>query len=328
MRVFAFDPADYRDTYAEQGWVHIKNGIDPEFFRELRDFSERSLAATKLDQHAIKGKKEQSLYDFPPEVDFPDEAFDVVAAVCGLRRETMTLSERHIQAYEANADPNPRAHKDRFPSQVSVGLSVAVPSESRLVLYPYDHREVNPFNASAALGRHLQADEQPEVVLPHAREVAIADEAGDVVMFPGSTTWHLRRNSARSVNLYLKMNDFDSDPLGEDPSTPLRRERTLALLDGRGDGLADRVPARSRRLDFVSRQYTVHEWHESLAVALYGEEPFGVTPAQLDLLRQADGQRTLGSLVGEVAGAEGRSPESVQADALTLVERGALDLIA
>jgi hypothetical protein len=327
MRIFAFDPADYRDTYAEQGWVHIKNGIHPDFFRELRDFAEHSLSATKLDQYAIRGKKEQSLYEFPPAADFPAELFDAVAAVCGLDRETMTLSERHIQAYEPSADPNPHAHKDRFPSQVSVGLSVAVPSESRLVLYPDDHRELNPFNASAALRRSLQPHEQPEVVLKDAREVAIADEPGDVVMFPGSTTWHLRRNSAGSINLYLKVNDFDSDPLGEDPSTALRRERTLALLDGGRGELAGRVPVRSRRLDFVSRQYTAQEWHESLVGALYGEEPFGLTKAQLDLLQLADGRRTVESLVGEVAGKNGRSPESVELDALTLMERGALDLL-
>ena len=162
-------------------------------------------------------------------------------------------------------------------------------------------------------------------MLPHAREVAIADEAGDVVMFPGSTTWHLRRNSARSINLYLKMNDFDSDPLGEDPSTAPRRERTLALLDGGADGLAERVPRRSRRLDFVNRQYTVHAWHESLAVALYGEEPFGITPAQLDLLR-----RRTGSGRSRASSARLRrrmvARRSRFATPVTLVERGALDL--
>ena len=37
-------------------------------------------------------------------------------------------------------------------------------------------------------------------------------------MFYGSEIWHLRRRSAGSVNLYLKFNDFDYDPLGEDPN--------------------------------------------------------------------------------------------------------------
>jgi hypothetical protein len=327
MRIFAFDPAEYRDQYAEQGWVHIKEGINDEFLAELREFTQQSLLATKLDQFAIKGKKEQSLYEFSDRVDFPDELFDVVASVCALNRETMTLSERHIQAYESNADPEPPAHKDRFPSQVSVGFSIDIPRESRLILYPYDHRELNPFNASAALRQSLQPHELPEVVLKSAREVEIADEPGDVVMFPGSTTWHLRRNAARAVNLYVKFNDFDCDPLGEDPSTPLRRERTLALLSTRnGDRLGECVPLLSRRLDFVSRQYVLREWQETLHAALYGEEPFGLTRAQLDLIRMVDGRRTLKSVIDEVARNE-RSADTVEADALRLLERGALDLI-
>ena len=47
-------------------------------------------------------------------------------------------------------------------------------------------------------------------------------------MFYGSEIWHLRRRSAGSVNLYLKFNDFDYDPLGEDPTTIERQERTRA----------------------------------------------------------------------------------------------------
>ena len=115
MRIFTFNPADYRGNFADQGYVHIKNGIDPEFLQAAREFSLRNLEATKLDQFAIKGKKEQSLFEFPEETDYPGEIFDVVSEVCGLNRPTMALSERHIQAYEANANPSPQAHKDRFP---------------------------------------------------------------------------------------------------------------------------------------------------------------------------------------------------------------------
>jgi len=53
-------------------------------------------------------------------VDYPGELFDTVAEVAGLNRDTIALSERHIQAYERNAAPEPPAHKDRFPSQISV----------------------------------------------------------------------------------------------------------------------------------------------------------------------------------------------------------------
>jgi hypothetical protein len=194
VKIFAFDPSEYREQYEAQGWVYIPNGMSPEFLGELQEFTARSLAETKLDQFAIKGKKEQSLYDFPDSTDFPDEIFDVVSEVCGLNRSTMTLSERHIQAYDPDANPEPDAHKDRYPSQVSLGFSISIPAESRLVLYPYDHRSLNPFNSAATFQRSLQPYELPNVALKDAREVVLDDHDGDVVMFPGSTTWHLRQD--------------------------------------------------------------------------------------------------------------------------------------
>jgi hypothetical protein len=325
-RIFAFDPEEYREIYARLGWVHIKGGIAPEFLAVLQDFVDQRLATTKLDGFAIKGKKEQSLFEFPADTNFPDEIFDAIATVCGLRRETMTLSERHIQAYDADADPEPVAHKDRFPSQVSVGFSVRIPRDSRLVLYPHEHRELNPFNKAAALNHNLQPHQRPEVVLPDAREVELDDEDGDVVMFPGSTTWHLRRRAAGAINLYVKLNDFDCDPLGEDPSTVRRRERTLALLaNGGAERLGARVPARSRRLDSVSRRYAPGAWHETLHAQLYGDEPFGLTQVQLELLRAADGRRTLDELIASVSANSNRS--GTRAEALVLLERGALDLL-
>jgi hypothetical protein len=326
VKIFAFDPADYRQHFAREGWVHIENGIDPEFLAELQKFTRHSLEKTRLDRFAIKGKKEQSLYEFPNTVDFPGEIFDVVSDVCGLRRETMTVSERHIQAYELDADPEPDPHKDRYPSQISLGFSVEVPAESRLVLYPYDERSLNPFNSAATFQRSLQPHERPSVALRDARPVELDDSAGDVVMFHGSTTWHLRRRSAGSVNLYVKLNDFDCDPLGEDPGTPLRRERTLELFGGGDDSLDERVPAVSRRLDFVSRQYGRQPGVETLHVALYGSEPMGMTPAQFEIVRAADGLRTMGEVVAAVTAA-GHDCDDVVRDARALVENGVLDLM-
>jgi len=184
MRIFDFDPADHRADYEANGWVHIPRGVTAEFHELLLDYAREELGEHMLEGFAIKGKKEQSLFEFPEGVDYPDETFDVIAALCGLNRATMTLSERHIQAYEASAAPEPPAHKDRFPSQVSVGLSITIPEDSRLVLYPYDHRALNPYNTSAGFRRSLQPEELPEVALRDAREVEIDDHDRDVVVFP------------------------------------------------------------------------------------------------------------------------------------------------
>jgi hypothetical protein len=221
MRVFSFEPSEHQAAYEREGWVHIPGAITPEFHQAMREFVSESLAVSKVEGAGIggKGRKDQALFEFPPQCDFPGEVFDVVAALCGLNRATMTLSERHVNAYFEGAPAEPTAHKDRFASQVSVGLSIDIPPASRVVLYPYEHRDVNPFNVSGALLEGLPPEEHPDTVLRDAREVEIDDQPGDVLAFPGSTVWHLRRNPAGAVILYLKMNDFGCDPLGEDPGT-------------------------------------------------------------------------------------------------------------
>ena len=325
MKVFAFDPTEYSDQYQSEGWVHIREGITEEFYRSVQEYAREELVDHVLEGFAIKGKKEQALYDFPDTVDdYPGELFDVVAELCGLNRETMTLSERHIQMYEPNAAPEPLAHKDRFGSQVSVGLSITIPPESRLVLYPYDDREVNPFNSSAALLNALTPDQRPEVVLKNAREVELADQPRDVVAFPGSTTWHFRRRAANALNLYLKFNDFNCDTLGEDPRTAELRSQTLNLLSNRSNGMADLVPVIARRLDLVTRNHTRNHWQEVLQARLYGEEPFALTDRQFDVLQALDGNRDVATIARDVNGA---GAEEAERDIVALAERGAIDLI-
>jgi hypothetical protein len=324
LKVFSFDPNAYAQEYRERGWVHIRDGITPEFLEAVEEYAKR-LDEHKLAQHRFRGKKEQALYEFPSSVDF-DELYDAVAALCGFHRPTMTLSERHFQIYDAAADPEPAAHKDRLPSQVSVGLSISIPEDSRLVLYPDVHREINAFNTSVGLRRHLQPDELPEVVLKDAPEIELDDRRGDVVAFPGSTTWHLRRRSAGAVNLYLKFNDFGCDPLGEDPRTEAIRAASVEAARSAGDRAGELVPILARRFDTVSRTYTRAGWAEVLEARVFGEEPFGVTPEQYAALQAVDGERTIDDLAREVSGAGDAA--AVRGQLVRLIELGALDVAA
>ena len=322
MRMFDFDVAGYRETYARESWVHIPRGVTPEFHEYLLEFVEKELASRLLDGFAIQGKKEQALFEFPAEADYPDELFDVVSGVCGLDRGRMVLSERHIQAYEANAAPEPVAHKDRYPSQVSLGVSVTIPEDSRLVLYPYDHREINPFNRAADLNRQLQPGHRPQDVLPGAREVELADRDRDVVMFAGSTTWHLRRRAANAVNVYFKLNDFGCDPLGEDSRSDDVRARSLGLLRSADFDRARATP--SRRLDTVSRVHTRDGWNEVLQVRVFGEEPVGITEPQWTALRSLGDGRPVAEVLAALDA--GTDPGSARRDLERLVELGAVDL--
>ena len=324
MKVFSFDPTDLRDEYEREGWVHVRGGIEPEFLDQLRGFVQASFDAHHVAGRGIGGTKEQAVYEFPEAVDFPGHLFDVVAGVAGLRRETMTLSERHIKAYDADAPADPPAHKDRLSSQVSVGLSIDIPADSHLVLYPYEHREVNPFNVSAALRESLTDEELPENLLRDAREVVIDDQPGDVMMFRGSAMWHKRRNAAGAVNLYLKFNDFGCDPLGEDPITELLRERTLgALADGTVDDL---VPVPARRLDTLTRRVTREPGLEVLQADVWGQGPVKLSETGLAVLQALDGSRTVTEVAA--AAANGRDVASTRSELRSLAERGVIDLVA
>lgn len=318
MKIFAFDPDDHRNHYREHEWAHVQGGLTPEFLELIRGYAREQLQASRLEGFGIKGKKEQSLFEFPPEVDYPGELFDTVSRLCGLDRGSITLSERHIQAYEPDAAPEPHAHKDRFASQVSLGFSIDIPAESRLVLFPWHHRQINAFNSSHDLRASLRPDELPEVVAQTCRELVLDDEPGDVVAFAGNTTWHLRRNAASAINLYCKFNDYGCDPLGEDPSTPALREQTLARLAASNGTLGDHVVRLSRRFDSVEEHYA-RDWQPVLRARVWGSDPFGVTEAQVRVLRAVDGTKSLGRLAAEAGASE--------AEARQLADAGAVDLL-
>jgi hypothetical protein len=317
MKIFAFDPADYRDSYEKHGWVHIPAGIDPEFLAHLKDFTARRFAEQHVEGKAIGGAKEQALFEFPAATDFPGELFDSIAVVAGLNREGMTLSERHIKAYDADAPDHPAAHKDRFASQVSVGLSIDIPKDSYLVLFPHTDVSVNPYNVSPQLVQSLEPHERPNVALKDAPEVQIDDQPGDVVMFRGSAMWHLRRHAANATNLYLKMNDFNSDPLGEDPATEERQRRTLELLASANGHTPGLVPVLARRLDVLTRQ-TSRDGQEVLQAHVWEQAPVVLSQAEWDVLHAIDGRRSLGEL-----GDPGAVAPAVQ----RLAARGVIELV-
>ena len=324
MRVFAFEPEDYRDEYAERGWIHVPGGVAPEFHDYLRDYSEREIGGRRVAGEAIGGRKQQALFEFPPEGDSLTELFDAVASVAGLNRPTMTLSERHIKAYDPDAPPDPLPHKDRFASQISLGLSIRSAAESKLVLYPYDELDVNRFNVSATWIRSLPPERRPELALKDARAVEIDDKPGDVMMFRGSAIWHCRRNPANAVNLYLKLNDFECDPLGEDPQTPRRRERTLTAVREGGDGIGHLVPVAARRLDRVVREYE-RDGRQTIRAQILDASPIDLGPLQLALFEALDGRHRVDDLMGSIA--DGAGDDELRRSLVELAERGVIDLL-
>jgi hypothetical protein len=318
MKIFSFDPSDYRDHYSEAGWVHVKGGASPEFLQALQAFAEESFGAHEVEGKAIAGRKKQALFEAPAGVDFPGELFDVVAELCGLNRSTMTLSERHIKAYDHDAPPEPVPHKDRYASQVSIGVSVRVPDGSRLTLYPREELDVNPLNVSAAYLESLPRERRPEEALRGVEPVELYDQPGDVMMFAGNAVWHARRKPAGAVNLYLKLNDFNCDPLGEDPTSADVRRATVEAADEAD--LGSRVPILGRRVDCVARRYT-RDWRDVAQAEMWDEPPVALSAEEISLLQSVDGRRTVGELLG--GGGDGDTTEPLR----RLARHGVVDLL-
>jgi hypothetical protein len=314
MKIFSFDPSEHRETFLSQGWLHVKQGVTPEFVEVMKEFVARELNEEKLKQFALAGKKGQGRFDFPPEVDFPGEPYDVIAEVCGLDRGTIALSERHINAYNNDAVPDPAPHKDRDASKVSVGLCIER-ADSEVVIYPGASRERNPYVSAATYYDSLPTDQKPENTLTEDQAVAIRDEPGDVVMFYGSEIWHLRRRSAGSVNLYLKFNDFDYDPLGEDPTTIERQERTRQVLSSANGAFGDAVVKPSRQLEQLTHLFSRNSL-EVRTAKIWGRNPLPIGEKEFQILQQLNGGKTVSALGDDAA-------EHVR----KLAEHGVVDLL-
>jgi hypothetical protein len=323
MQMFAFEPSDYADLFAKQDYVHIRAGLTPEYYAVLCRQIEAYQDANRLAKFAI-GNKQQSLYEFPNEGHCHRQFVETVSDVCGMDAERFVISERHIKAYEPDADPMPLVHKDRFATEVSVGFSVHVSEKARLVLYPHDERDVNAFNSAAELRASLDPDRVPEKTLRNARRVEIADAARDVIIFKGNSIWHTRENPANTVMLYFKVNAFNADPIGEDPCTADVGKRSRELASKCDDEMLGLVPLMGRKVDYVHRRYN-HHWQEVLGVVLSGEKHFTVDDFEFRLLQSLDGRRTIGDVL---ALANGHSDHAECLNKVRrLVRRGIVDLL-
>ncbi|MBI4547776.1 MAG: hypothetical protein HY707_07345 [Ignavibacteriae bacterium] len=322
-KIFTFNPASYAKEFAEKGFVFIPKGVTEEFHQYMVKQAENYQQSKVLKDFAL-GNKQQSLFEFPENNNALNQLFEMVSGVTGIDSKRLVLSERHIKSYEPDANPNPLAHKDRYASEISVGLSIHVPKGSKLILYPYDHIEVNPFNSAAGLRASFSPDQLPEEYLTTARKVEYTDSPRDVLVFRGSAVWHLRSNPANTMNLYLKFNSFNCDPIGEDPTTAVTRKRTLEALTMSDDVLLNLTPMVGRRVDYVHRQYT-RQWDEVLGVVLWGESHFTIDMQEFAALKAMDGKRNVRAVISQMNGSLN------QTECLNkirrLAARGVVDLI-
>ena len=327
MRVFRFDPNAYAEQYARDGYVHVVEGVNPEFLEFALAQAKNMIGAdADLREWKFKGKKAQFLFDLPSADDWLGVK-DAVAALTGLSRPALTLCERHIKVYDANAPEAPPPHKDRLASEVAVGFPLTVAQGSHLVLYPKHNLDVNRFGSTELYRRSLDADALPEKRLAGVEPVRIDMQPGDVVMFRGSAIYHERIKAAESIVLYLKFNALRLDPLSEDPGTALQRAASLKHLEMAADEeLLQLAIEASPRLDRVTRLYSRLEWTPILQAQVWGEKEFVISEQDFGLLKAADGATPVATLLRTI-GYEEREFAGVLAALRRLVRLQALDFV-
>jgi len=320
--MFNFNPETCAEAFAENGFIHIDNGLREEFHHDLVKYIENSFNDKHLKDFA-RGDKQQALFEFL-EPDHYEELRHAVAKVCGVEPGSLTLSERHIKQYEVDADPYPLAHKDRFGSEFAVGFSIIVPEGSTLVIYPEGDLTANPFNSTAELRSSFSPDDLPEPALKRARRVEIQDRPGDVQIFRGSAMWHLREHGAGTTVLYLKLNTFNCDTLAEDPHTPALRQQTLSRANSITSEWDTLIPVVARRVDYIHRRYS-RDWSDLYGVVLYGQSHVTITEPEFLLLRALDGQQTVSEvcLLMQCSRGIGDPSEAIR----RLAQRGIVDLV-
>jgi hypothetical protein len=321
-KMFDFDADNYVDTFAQHGYVHIPEGLPEDFHARLVKFVEDSFDEKHLKDFA-RGDKQQAMYEFL-EPQHYDELRETVAAICRIDVNSLTLSERHIKEYESGADPYPLAHKDRFGSEIAVGFSIRVPEGSTLVIYPEHDVSVNPFNSTAELRSSFSPHALPDGRLKDAPRVEIQDRPRDVQIFRGNAMWHLREHGAGTTVLYLKLNTYNCDTLGEDPHSSEMRQQTLSMADSSPSSWTASIPVIARRVDYIHRRYN-RDWSELFGAVIYGQPHATVTETEFEALRSMDGHRT----VAEISRQMGQSAEGgdVGEAIRQLALRGIVDLL-
>ncbi len=137
--------------------------------------------------------------------------------------------------------------------------------------------------------------------------------------------WHLREHGAGTTVLYLKLNTYNCDTLGEDPHSFEVRQHTLSMVDSSPFNWTASIPVIARRVDYIHRRYN-RDWNELFGVVVYGQPHATITEAEFGALRSMDGQRTVAEISWQMeqSGKGGDVREAIRRLAL----RGIVDLLA
>jgi len=341
MKVFTFTPNALAAEYGKKGYVHVKDAVSEEFLECARQQLAlcRGSGQNELGTREIKNKKKQYLFEMPDEK-FLSDLREAIGALTSLPAARMTLSERHIMIYDDRASAEPPLHKDRVASEVSVGIPLEVPAEARVALLPDVAKGPNvldgaiycprnmPIPIRSATAWNLDDSEYPRSVSYDAGELVELDaRPGDLVVFAGSSIYHGRLHGGKSAALYFKFNTMGLDPLGEDPTTPVQRERGKAIsLEKNDEELLQSPVGLSPRLRYVNRCYTRPDWTPVLQAAVSGEKDFTLSEDDSNFIMNLKKGRTVRETLTSLG-----VPEEQQLSHMARIRRlgrlGAIDFV-
>ena len=330
--IFTFNPDDYLEEFAENGFVLIKHAVHADFLAvAIEQAIEQRKQQKDINNYFFKGKKRQYLCEFD-EWDLYNHGLEALARTACLSEKKITLCERHIKVYEPDAKAHVPAHKDRIAAQLTVGIPLFIPDGSHIVLWPNDHLAINSLNSSALWRSSLDENDLPENILKDIEPVRVYAEPGDVVMFRGSSIYHERENPANASILYLKLNEMRLDPIGEDPSTLRQQSISQEILSGFDDrDLLDCMVEVSPRLEKISRHYTRLYWKEVIQAYVADEKEFTLSELEFEVFKKAESYKECHKTVRQVISELG-VPVPEQINHVPMIRRLAtlkgLDIIA
>jgi hypothetical protein len=297
MKLFTFDPAEHARAFAAHGYVHIRGGLSRDFYTTLV----RKCAGDSGVGRPVDPPDRLILQQ---DIDCYRQLREAVSGVCGLETADLVMSRCHLQSYGADTPPLPPVHKEPFSAQVAIAAAIHTSPGSVLALWPSDDISPNPFCSAQELRASLLPEQDPEVLLADGERVEILEAPRDVVIYQGNAMWHRREQAAGSKVLQIHFNTSNCDPLGQDPFSPLCRDRSNMLLSASDDDFRELVVLVGREVDSFQRRYT-RDWQDTLGVQLHGSHFLGVDETEWVLLHEVDGFKTVMEVIAAAGLVEG-----------------------
>lgn len=208
--VYKVDLESHKDALARDGYVLLKGVLSESFLDYLTRFYGECNAGVheEFSKWRVPGKKQQYVFEFPSE-DAAEQFRSGIAKLTGMAKERITISERHLKHYDEHAAEYPAPHKDRCASGISVGIPVHLGQGTSVCVFPSLDRSENTQEKAV----FVEAANPEELYA--TKGVRLCEEVGDVIVFEGSSMFHERSKPRGTAVLYIKLNDWGADPLGE-----------------------------------------------------------------------------------------------------------------